>query len=296
MHSIDFYGRKLNTYRAALHNHTTNSDGSFTPEELIGRYRELGFDAVAFSDHRTVNRISEYDGRGMTLICGAEMHPDGPRGLFWHMLALGLPEEFPLDNQAPAQEQLSAAVAAGAVVFAAHPYWSLIRSGDIEALKGFSGIEVYNSSCRYIGKEFSMEAWDELLNTGSGRYTALATDDTHTDNEIGHGWTEICAEENTPEALLKALKNGDFYATNGPVIRRLSWENNVFEAEFSEVVDACLVSDLWFGWRDRNETAPQPIHSLRVEIPDLTGKTYLRLQIKDAAGHYAWSNPVFLTK
>ena len=85
---MNFYGKELHAYKANLHSHTTNSDGSFTPEELIGRYRELGFDAVAFSDHRTVNRISEYDGRGMTLICGAEMHPDGPRGLFWHMLAL----------------------------------------------------------------------------------------------------------------------------------------------------------------------------------------------------------------
>lgn len=29
---IEFYGRKLNAYKASLHTHSTNSDGRFTPE------------------------------------------------------------------------------------------------------------------------------------------------------------------------------------------------------------------------------------------------------------------------
>ena len=32
--SIDFFGRKLNTYRANLHTHSTLSDGEFTPDQV----------------------------------------------------------------------------------------------------------------------------------------------------------------------------------------------------------------------------------------------------------------------
>ena len=38
--TIDFFGRKLNTYRANLHTHSTLSDGEFTPNQVTaqGRY------------------------------------------------------------------------------------------------------------------------------------------------------------------------------------------------------------------------------------------------------------------
>ena len=32
---IEFYGKKLNTYRANLHTHSTTSDGKFTPDEVM---------------------------------------------------------------------------------------------------------------------------------------------------------------------------------------------------------------------------------------------------------------------
>ena len=35
---IDYYGRKLNAYKSALHSHSTVSDGRFTPFEMIDMY------------------------------------------------------------------------------------------------------------------------------------------------------------------------------------------------------------------------------------------------------------------
>lgn len=37
--------------KGALHTHSTLSDGQLTPEEVIERYIELGFDFVAITDH-----------------------------------------------------------------------------------------------------------------------------------------------------------------------------------------------------------------------------------------------------
>ena len=39
---------------ADLHLHTIFSDGTYTPEELAGRARQLGLAAVAVTDHDTV--------------------------------------------------------------------------------------------------------------------------------------------------------------------------------------------------------------------------------------------------
>ena len=46
-------------HQADLHNHTTASDGDFSPTELIERYAALGVRAVAVTDHDTVAGLAE---------------------------------------------------------------------------------------------------------------------------------------------------------------------------------------------------------------------------------------------
>ena len=79
----DSKAEELTVLKANLHTHTTNSDGTFSPSEVIGFYADAGYDVLAFTDHRTTNRVSEYDAEGMTLLSGIELHPAGPRGIPW---------------------------------------------------------------------------------------------------------------------------------------------------------------------------------------------------------------------
>jgi len=53
-------------HQADLHNHTTASDGDFSPTELIQRYAALGVNAVAVTDHDTVAGLREALDAGMT--------------------------------------------------------------------------------------------------------------------------------------------------------------------------------------------------------------------------------------
>ena len=39
---------------ADLHNHTTASDGEYTPAELVNKARDLGLEAVGVTDHDTL--------------------------------------------------------------------------------------------------------------------------------------------------------------------------------------------------------------------------------------------------
>ncbi|PRX29885.1 hypothetical protein BX659_10898 [Orenia metallireducens] len=63
-----------------LHLHTTASDGSYTPTELVTKAKKLGFSAIAITDHDTVGGIEEglkaAEELGIELIPGIEMNTD----------------------------------------------------------------------------------------------------------------------------------------------------------------------------------------------------------------------------
>ncbi len=61
---------------ANLHNHTTHSDGVFTPEELVKVAKDEGYNAVAATDHDTITAYPEMkaacDKYGMETVFGCE--------------------------------------------------------------------------------------------------------------------------------------------------------------------------------------------------------------------------------
>lgn len=87
-----------------LHTHSTASDGTMTPTELVKHAKEVGLDAIALTDHDTFDGVGEamQAGKelGIEVIPGCELALDSPAGAGWmHMVALWLPE-----NPAPLQE------------------------------------------------------------------------------------------------------------------------------------------------------------------------------------------------
>ena len=63
--------------RADLHNHTSYSDGEYTPDDLLARAAELGLAAVAVTDHDTIDALPEALAAGKALgvdvVCGVEV-------------------------------------------------------------------------------------------------------------------------------------------------------------------------------------------------------------------------------
>ncbi|MBR0458503.1 MAG: CehA/McbA family metallohydrolase [Victivallales bacterium] len=298
---IDFYGQIRNQYRAALHNHSTTSDGTYTPQEIVDLYAKEGFDVFAFSDHRKTNAVSRLESRGMTLLSGIELHPDGPNDTMWHLLALNVPEDYVYpEGDVKAQDLIDQVVSLGGIVYCAHPHWSGFSSYDVAGLRNISGIEIFNSSCRFIGRSFSHQTWDELADRGMV-YPALAVDDTHGPSHLFHGWTQIVAEDNTPAAIVQALRNGTYYPTQGPLFQRLSWKDGWFEAEFTPCVNVVGVSNASAGYTAAmiDWTGPgvgqEPITQCRFQLKNRKKfQGWFRLQIQDEAGHFAWSQPLRL--
>ena len=128
--------------------------------------------------------------------------------MIWHLLALGVPEDFP-GSYPDGQAAVDAVRAVGGIIFCAHPngYFSL---HDILQLNGLTGIEVANTNCKFIGRESNETVWNELIAEG-WLCPALGVDDMHTPCDFFGNWTVIAAENKEPETILRALANGSFY-------------------------------------------------------------------------------------
>lgn len=220
------------TFRGNLHGHSTHSDGSSSSAEVIRLYRDAGYDFTCLSDHlwtdrrfaaEAMNDSTSLDDDGFITVISAELHCNGKaydQDGIWHIVANGLPADFKVASDTETGPDLvRRAVAAGAYVTIAHPEWYSMTTAEALSLAeaGAHGVEVYNHSC-FVGSARSsgIATIDQLLNDGF-RMSLTATDDSH---QIPHdafgGWVEVGAANLTSDAIVAALKAGDFYASTGP--------------------------------------------------------------------------------
>ena len=89
-----------------LHSHTNESDGTFTPLELVDLAMERGLDALAISDHDTFAGFDQAlpmaRSRGLDLVCGIELSTrvPGTRVRTVHLLGYFLHQPPPKDFRA----------------------------------------------------------------------------------------------------------------------------------------------------------------------------------------------------
>lgn len=293
-------------WRGNLHTHSDRSDGALPPEEVCRRYRAEGYDFIALTDH-FVGRFGypivdtvPFRTADFTTILGAELH-SGPmlNGELWHILAVGLPPGFAPGNAPdfavhPGMETGPAiaarAVAAGAFVAIAHPQWSGLTLADARSLTAAHAVEVYNHGCAIGCDRPDGFAIADLLLSEGRALSVIATDDAHfTEPDHFGGWVMVKAEENTPEALLAALKAGAFYSSQGPELRDVVIEGDRVTVESSAVVSLIVQGQ---------GTASRAVHGASMTRSTMTlerfaASPWLRVTVVDAAGRRAWSNPIF---
>ncbi|MDQ3700325.1 MAG: CehA/McbA family metallohydrolase [Chloroflexota bacterium] len=219
--------------RGNLHVHTTNSDGAMSPEMLVAHYDHAGWDFLALTDHW---RVSDVADRAkfphLTVIPSIEVNT-GPRstevGTNYHVVGLNMAEDVPrregLTGTAGAQWLIDAIREQGGEAVIAHPYWSGLTLRDVEGLRQYLALEVYNADTEvHIGRGNSQVLWDDLLGHGIPTL-AVAVDDSH---RPGHdslrAWTVVRAADRSAGAIMAALSAGHFYASCGPEIYDVRWE------------------------------------------------------------------------
>jgi predicted metal-dependent phosphoesterase TrpH len=135
-----------NWYKAALHVHTTTSDGDVDVDTRLKQYREAGFQVVAVTDHWKTNDLAGRSDDAFLAISGMEMHPKTGTGApDHHFVVLDLPHPLALDKKQPAQEMIDAVKRAGGMVIYAHPHWTAHTLLEMEEVGGYVAMEVYNT-------------------------------------------------------------------------------------------------------------------------------------------------------
>ena len=142
-------------YKGNLHAHTTVSDGRLSVKDRISAFIEKGYDFLAITDHSKVSDVSKFTNENFLAISGSELHPKNPYGgSTYHIVALNLNEQLDVSKLHP-NDVIAKVKELGGESIIAHPYWCGHNMYELEPLKGYIGIEVYNDTCMGIGKGIS---------------------------------------------------------------------------------------------------------------------------------------------
>ncbi len=284
---IDLNGKKRQ--KVGLHIHTTVSDGAWSREESLASYKELGYDAIAFTDHWKYGDADTID--GVTVISGAEYDfggAGGENGVF-HIVGLFMERQPELEkaNIKNAQQIIDAIHAVGGLAVLAHPAWSLNTPEMIMELEGIDATEIYNAVSEH-GQSFRPDS-SLIVDMLAGKkiyYPLLATDDAHYYNDIdnGKGFVMVDCPTNDPTQIKKAIVDGRFYASQGPEIH-LRREGDKFIVDCSPASKIYFASNMVWCWRVfEGEGLTHAEYDIK------PADKFVRAVVIDADGKSAWTN------
>lgn len=294
-------------WRGNLHTHSTLSDGALPPAEVCARYADAGYDFMCLSDHMVgiygypIADTVAFRTNRFTTIPGAELHTGRlANGEIWHLLAVGLPTDFPPADAPDFEPRAGAetgaalaarAAAAGAFVAIAHPQWYGLTTEDAALISAAHAVEIYNHGCHVAcDRADGFAVLDQLLDRGH-RLSACATDDAHFHgpDHFG-GWVMVKAPENTPEALVAALRAGAYYASTGPQLHRVGVEGDRVVVDCSPAANIIAVGARSASRAVHGHGLTQAV----LPVEPFRAGGWLRVVAMDAAGGRAWSNPIWL--
>ncbi len=294
--------------KGCTHAHTTHSDGDASPEAAAAWYKAHGYGFLFITDHGTRTDPAECAAvvdDSFIVIGGEEVNTNvGPRPV--HANGLGLSQTVPSGTGTTAVEVLRSHIAnitgAGGIVQVNHPNWRQgLDYGDLLQVDGYHLLEIHNLGCDDAGdyaRPSTEQLWDILLSAGKTVY-GVATDDTHhyapdskaTDSIPGQGWVVARVPRLTAEAVLRALKTGDFYSSNGVELADVTYGRRHLRVTVRPAAGETY-RILFIGQHGqilREEAATRATYRLSGQ----PGEAYVRAKVISGKGKVAWTQPVW---
>ena len=271
--------------RGNLHLHSDQSDGHLTIAQVARKYAQAGYDFIALSDHWKTFLAQSHEPLPLVVLNGMELDGFDRLGSYYHVLVIGLSQS--VSSNGVIENAFVAAREQGALLFWAHPHWT--GNSLEEGLRHpFDGMEIYNHSSQCeIGKGVACHYWDAILESRP-EFTGIAVDDAHFSPGEPFwkgGWIMVNVDHKSAADIVAAIRNGDFYATQGPTFRSLACRADRVEIEMTPVKFARLVGPRSLGkWVYKAGTLEKAVF----KVPD--NWPWARIEIEDSEGHRAWTN------
>ena len=225
-------------YKAALHVHTSRSDGAHTLSQMVEDHYAKGYDILAITDHNVLNRdwtsgpnalapqryieITQgagRNGRGMIRIPEANEQSHSE-----HLNTFFAPFNNTFSSSLIANIKQTQEI--GGLSFINHPgrYYreTITGANNPSVIKKYAdlflefpscvGLEIINYRDRYTVDRI---LWDNILiqTAARGRYVwGFSNDDTHTIQHTGFSYNIFVMPKNTVENFRAAFISGSFYA------------------------------------------------------------------------------------
>jgi len=203
---------------------------------------------------------------------------------------------------------IAAIRAAGGIAQINHPNWRWsLRVEDLRDVPDYTLLEIWNGQhVNNLGGvdeqgravPSSTAIWDTLLSAGKIIW-GVASDDSHNFRDPanrdlslpGVGWIVVRAGELSAKAIEAAIRQGDFYASNGVALDDLTASTRALALKIQTAHDARYVTR--FTDKDGKLLAEVAGTAPAYEIKGNEG--YVRATVTSSNGAMAWTQPVFLS-
>jgi len=186
------------------------------------------------------------------------------------------------------------------IVHLNHPNFGwAVTAEDLLAVEHARFFEVYNGhpAVNNEGDETrpsTERLWDivlaERLGLGAPPVFGLAVDDAHNYHELGphranagRGWVMVRAAELTPQALILAMENGDFYSSTGVVLDDVAVENGRYRLTIRTEPGITYTTQFVGTYRGSSASTPLP-HTSQSSPTERQYSTEIGVVLAEVAG------------
>ena len=263
-------------YKAQLHLHTSNSKDvhpKLPVAETVRRYQAAGYQVLVITDHDTTTRYVPPDFPDLLVLAGNEKTIPQP---FWPLGKHLVQIEY-----SHSQNRLG---------MPAHPNWQgnlgtgCWYLGDLLKLPDFHLMEIYNHHSDYRD---DLLLWNQLLRHFGPEHPVwgVAVDDSDNAELLDRGWIMVKAEHLTEDTFIKALRQGSFYATTGPVLE--------FQVNANKLIQVSTPVAGTIRFLNHQGKVMGQAEGTLGEYRPRGDEGFIRVEL-EVAGRFAWSQPFFI--
>jgi len=182
-------------------------------------------------------------------------------------------------------EVISTANENGFFVVYNHPNWSLNTYPTYSRLKGLAGFEIVNgASNRSSDNDYAPYVYDQMARSGQ-RMFCVGGDDNHNTPNFFKAWTMVKADDLSYESLVDSITSGNCYASSGPEIYDLYYEDGKVHVTCSDAVGVFYsTAGRRKGCKLSENGSPLVNEAAFAVNPE---DYYFRITVRDAKGNHA---------
>jgi hypothetical protein len=310
-------GRKTPEQIKELYKKLGYSIVAYTDHDILVSHSELSDDSFlalnGFEVEIDEPEVNKYGYRKCCHICFVGLEPDNVIQPCWNREryvwgnALSHKPEVKIDETQPdyvrrfgsegISDIMNKCREKGFFVTYNHPSWSLEDYSDYMGYKGMHAFEMFNGGCIAEGyDDYNPRVYDDILRSGNKIY-CIGADDNHNARpedsrryDSGWAWTVIKADKLEYRTITKALEDGSFYASEGPEIYDLWYEDGKVHVTCSDADRICCNYKIRHAEMAIAE-GDQPLREATFVFKPEWG--YFRITVIDKNGKHACTNAYF---